>query len=46
MVKLSEGKISKFFTSAIPAFIFLYFMEKAPSLWGKKGKKFLDAIIV
>ena len=34
-----KEKISKFFTSAISAFIFMYFMEKAPSLWEKKRKK-------
>ena len=35
-----EEKISKFFTSTISAFVFMYFTEKAPSPWEKKGKDF------
>ena len=30
-----EEKISKFFTSTISAFVFMYFTEKAPSPWEK-----------
>ena len=35
-----EEKISKFFTPTIPAFVFMYLTEKAPSPWEKKGKDF------
>ena len=35
-----EEKISKFFTSTISAFVFMYFTEKAPSPWGKKGEEY------
>ena len=35
-----KEKISKFFTSTISAFVFMYFTEKAPSPWEKKGKHF------
>ena len=35
-----KEKISKFFTSTISAFVFMYFTEKAPSPSEKKGKDF------
>ena len=35
-----EEKISKFFTSTISAFVFIYFTKKAPSPWEKRGKRF------
>ena len=41
-----EEKTSKFFTSTISVFVFMYFTEKAPSPRGKKGKKILDAKII
>ena len=34
-----EEKVSKFFTSTISAFVFMYFTEKAPSSWGNKMEK-------
>ena len=34
-----EEKISNFFTSTISAFVFMYFTEKTPSSWKKKGEK-------
>ena len=37
---IAKEKISKFFTSTISAFVFMYFMEKAPPPWEKKGKRF------
>ena len=41
-----EEKVSKFFTSTISAFVFMYFTEKTSSPWKKKGKKILDAKII
>ena len=35
-----KEKISKFFTSTISAFVFMYFTKKTPSLWEKRGKDF------
>ena len=34
-----EEKVSKFFTSTISAFVFMYFTEKASSSWGNKMEK-------
>ena len=34
-----EEKISKFFTSTISVFVFMYFTEKARSPWEKQGEK-------
>ena len=41
-----KEKISKCFTSTRSAFVFMYFTEKAPSFWEKKGEKILDAKII
>ena len=41
-----EEKISKFFTSTISAFVFMYITEKARSAWEKKKEKILDAEII
>ena len=41
-----EEKISKFFTSALSAFVLMYFTKKVPSSWEKNGKKILDAKII
>ena len=35
-----EEKVSKFFTSTISAFVFMYFTEKTSSPWKKRGKRF------